>query len=126
MTKYFIDDPSFAKMKPFKNPNCEDEMKIIVKSNSMRVEGIKVQCKGCALMKASINAVCLEIEDKPLRQAISIINNYLDMLNGLQYHEILLSENLRIMNLFQDSAHRMECILLGAESMKKVLTHGGS
>ncbi len=100
--------------------DCQDSIQVLLNSNPF-ITNIQLKVQGCVLFKASVNALCLAIENKGKVEGIQIIDNFLKMILGESFNTELLTENLKIFEKFKLALSRRSCLTLGALELKKTI-----
>ena len=107
-------------VQPNQELGCQDSLKLSL-ATEPTISNIQLEIQGCILFKASVNALCLAIEHKNKREALEILNNYLNMIQVQDFNSDLLDNNLKLFEKFKLALSRRRCLTIGALELKKEL-----
>lgn len=100
--------------------SCIDDLTIAIKIEDNLIKDIKFDGVGCAISTASTSIFTELLKGKTRSEAIGIINNYINMVNGKNYDEEILEELLAF-NELNRQANRIKCGLIGVNAIKELI-----
>jgi len=102
------------------NISCIDEFDLYVKINNGIISGIKFEGEGCVISIASTSIMINLLLNKPVKEAIHIIEQFDNMINEKPYDEELLEE-ANVFNEVYKQANRKKCATISWTSLKEYL-----
>ena len=121
ITRFILKEPKRGVLiEPNQELGCQDSIQVLLNTNPF-ITNIQLEVQGCVLFKASVNALCLAIENKSKVKGIQIIDNFLNMIQGESFNAEFLTENLKIFEKFKLALSRRNCLTLGALELKKTI-----
>lgn len=102
------------------SPSCIDNIDSFVKIKNDKIIDVKFAGIGCAICTSSTDLMAIELTNKPLKQAKSIINNYLAMIKNDKYRE----KNIKKLIFFKNvnkQPNRIKCATTGILAISKAI-----
>lgn len=103
-----------------KSASCSDDWTIYLMHKDEIVHDIKFSGSGCAISRASINILAKILIGKSISFAEKIINDYEVLITTGNGDENVLGELMALDNV-HTLVNRIECGLLGAKTIKKLI-----
>jgi nitrogen fixation NifU-like protein len=100
------------------SPSCIDNISAHVKIENGKIQDIKFSGVGCAIATSSTDLMASKLLKKDIASASHIINNYLNMVDGKNYDELVLDE-LVIYDNVNKQLNRIKCAKVGIEAISK-------
>lgn len=104
-----------------KNPVCGDEISLYLKLEEGVVRGLSFEGRGCSISQASASMMTEAVKDKPLAEALELVERFKGMVRG----EISAFEaNLGDLEALQGVSKfpvRVKCAVLSWEALKRGL-----
>lgn len=114
-----IDDNSYIKINT-NNESCIDNLDFMYKFEDGRIIDICFDGEACAISTSATSIMIKSLLGKTKQEALSILENYENMINEKEYDETVLKE-LNVYNEIYKQPNRKTCALLPFESLKKVI-----
>ena len=114
-----IDDDSYIKVNT-NNESCIDNLDIGYKIEQGIVTDIRFDGEACAISTSATSIMIKMLVGKTLEEAQKIVDNYHNMLDGLEYDKELLGE-LVVYDEIYKQPNRRRCAFLPFESFEKVV-----
>lgn len=102
------------------SPSCIDNISAHVKLNNGIIQDIKFSGVGCAIATSSTDLMISKLLNKDIKMAKKIIENYLNMIDGKKYDELLLEEMVIYDNV-NKQLNRIKCAKVGIEAIQKTI-----
>ena len=112
-----IDDDSYIKVNT-NNESCIDNLDIGYKIEQGIVTDIRFDGEACAISTSATSIMIKMLVGKTLEEAQKIVDNYHNMLDGLEYDKELLGE-LVVYDEIYKQPNRRRCAFLPFESFEK-------
>lgn len=113
------DDLNYQKVNS-NNISCIDDIDLYVNINSNVITDIRFNGEACAISTASTSIMLKNIIGKSITDAKTYIDNFLNMVNELEYDEELLGEGIAFDEIYKQ-ANRKNCVTLPYVGIKKIL-----
>lgn len=113
------DDLNYIKVNS-NNISCIDDIDLYVDINSNVITDIRFNGEACAISTASTSIMLKNIIGKNIKDAKTYIDNFLNMVNELEYDEELLGEGIAFDEIYKQ-ANRKNCVTLPYVGIKKIL-----
>ena len=114
-----IDDDSYIKVNT-NNESCIDNLDIGYKIEQGIVTDIRFDGEACAISTSATSIMIKMLVGKTLEEAQKIVDNYHNMLDGLEYDKELLGE-LVVYDEIYKQPNRRRCAFLPFESFEKAV-----
>lgn len=106
-----------------KTASCIDNLTLYIKfDDSNNVIDAKFSGIGCAISTASTDIFCTMIIGKQKNDIISIINEYFNMIDGLEYNKEIL-DNLNVFKNISKQLNRIKCAKVGVVAINEIVTN---
>ncbi|MBF0714373.1 SUF system NifU family Fe-S cluster assembly protein [Gemella sp. GH3] len=102
------------------NPSCGDKITISMNIENNIIKDIKFIGTGCSISMSSASMMTDELKNLTVEEADNKINNFLNMIMGLDYDVNLLEDSISLENISQLPA-RVKCATLGWKISEKIL-----
>ena len=102
------------------SPSCIDNLTAYVLVKDNKIEDIKFAGVGCAISTSSTDIMASLLKNKNLSETKTIIDNYLNMIDGNKYDEDILGELYSYENV-NKQANRINCAKVGIIAIKKAI-----
>ena len=102
-----------------KNPLCGDNIDILLALDKDKISAVQLLVSGCALLKASSNALAEKILHMHVAEVRSLAENFIDAFKGDRELPSG-SENLKELLVLKDFPARSRCVLLPFEAMLEI------
>lgn len=99
-----------------KSSTCIDDITVYIKHNSKTIEDILFSGIGCAISTSSTDIMAKLLTNKTFNEALIILDNYLNMVNGQPYDEELLDELIAFYRINEQS-NRIKCAKIGINAI---------
>lgn len=104
------------------NPVCGDRFELYFEKDNGRIGKLFFHGFGCAISKASTSIMVTALSEKPLDEALSLCNNFLDFIDKKSSQETLtLGDDLLAFSGVHEFPERRDCATLAWKEMKKYL-----
>ena len=117
--KGLIDDDSYIKIN-MNNESCIDEINLMVKVEDNIIKDIRFDGEACAIATSSLSIAISKIIGKTKEEALTIIENYNNMIEGKEFDKGILEELVIYEDVSKQPA-RVKCATLGIEGIKDLL-----
>ena len=117
--KGLFEDSSYVKVN-LDSESCIDNIDLQVKLENGIIKDIRFDGVACTISTSSTSIMSELLKGKTIEEANRIIENYLNMLHGLDYDEDLLEEANAFVNTSKQ-ANRIKCATISWNGMKKIL-----
>ena len=117
--KGLTNDPSYLKEES-NNESCIDHFTIELKLDNNIIKDIRFDGEACAISTSSLSIAISKLIGKTKDEAMNIINNYNNMIEGKDYDKSILEE----LSIYEDVSKqpaRVNCALLGINGIKDLL-----
>lgn len=103
-----------------KSATCIDDITahLLIKDN--KIVDAQFSGLGCAISSSSTDIIASLLVGKTVDEAISLIENYLKMINGEAYDEEQLDELIAFYNI-PNQPNRIKCAQIGINAFKEIL-----
>lgn len=102
------------------NPSCGDKLTISMDIENDIIKDIKFVGNGCSISISSASMMTDELKNLTVEDANKKINNFLNMIMGVDYDASLLEDSISLENISQLPA-RVKCATLGWKITEKIL-----
>ena len=102
------------------NESCIDNLDIYMKIEDNIIKDIKFDGEACAISTSSTSIIIKLFLNKTVDEALSILDNYENMINESNYNENILEEANAFDEIYKQQ-NRKHCALLSASGMRKLL-----
>lgn len=99
---------------------CGDDITVYVKLNHQKIIDVVFLGTGCAISISSTDIICELVKNLDLNNALLLINNYLNMIEGLDYNKDIMQELIAFYNV-KKQMNRIRCARIGASALKMCL-----
>ncbi len=117
--KGLIDDDSYIKVNT-NNESCIDELDIMIKIEDNIIKDMRFDGEACAISTSTASVMIKTLIGKSVDEALTIINNYQNMIDEKEYNEEIVGEAI-IYNEIYKQPNRKKCALLPWDGIKRVL-----
>jgi nitrogen fixation NifU-like protein len=119
MNKGLIEDDSYLKTRT-NSESCIDDLKFMMKIEDNTVKDIRFDGEACAISTSATSIMIRSLIGKSIEDAKSIIKNYQNMINEVEYNSELLGE-LNVYDEICKQPNRKNCALLPSNAVEKML-----
>ena len=119
VNKGLTNDPSYLSEEK-NNSSCIDHFTIELKLEDNIVKDIRFDGEACAIATSSLSIAISKIIGKTKEEALTIIENYNNMIEGKEFDKSILEE----LSIYEDVSKqpaRVKCATLGIEGIKDLL-----
>lgn len=119
VNKGLLNDPSYLK-EDKNNSSCIDHFTIELKIEDNIIKDIRFDGEACAIATSSLSIAISKLIGKKKEEAINIIENYNNMIEGNNYDKDLLEE----LSIYEDVSRqpaRVKCATLGIDGIYDLL-----
>lgn len=116
-----IDDDSYIKINT-NNESCIDEISLMIKIEDGKISNILFDGEACAICTSTTSIMIKSLIGQSVEKALTIIENYENMINEKEYQGCLLGE-ANCFNEIYKQPNRKKCALLPWKGIKEVLTN---
>lgn len=102
------------------NESCIDEVNLMVKFNGDLIEDIRFDGEACAISTSATSIMSKLLEGKTIDEIKILIDNYENMIKGLEYDENILKEAI-VYNEIYKQHNRINCAMLPWKGIKKII-----
>ena len=102
------------------NTSCIDDIDLYIDIKDNIIKDIRFSGEACAISTASTSIMLKNIIGKSVKEAIKYVNNFLNMVNELEYDEELLNEGIAFDEIYKQ-ANRKTCVTLPYTGIIKLL-----
>ena len=102
------------------NESCIDNIDLYVDIKDNIIRDIRFNGEACAISTASTSIMLKNIINKSVRDAIKYIENFMNMVNELDYNEDELNEGIAFTEIYKQQ-NRKTCVTLPYVGILKVL-----
>lgn len=102
------------------NESCIDEVDVMMKIENGKIEDVKFEGEACAMCISSSSIMTDTLRGKTVKEASSILNNFLNMVKEKPYDEKVLDEAI-VYSDISKSPNREKCVLLPWWGAEKIL-----
>jgi nitrogen fixation NifU-like protein len=102
------------------SPSCIDNLTAYVAMKNKKINDIKFLGLGCAIATSSTDIMSQLLKNKTKPQALKIINNYLNMIDGNKFDDKSLGELFVFQNV-NKQLNRIKCAKVGINAIKMAL-----
>ncbi|EDU06226.1 iron-sulfur cluster assembly scaffold protein [Ureaplasma urealyticum] len=99
---------------------CSDDITVYVKLVNQKIVDVVFLGTGCAISTSSTDIICELVKNQDLQQALELINNYLNMIQGLEYNQDIMQELIAFHNV-KNQMNRIRCARIGINALKTCL-----
>ena len=117
--KGLIDDESYIKVNT-NNESCIDELDIMIKIEDNIIKDMRFDGEACAISTSTASVMIKTLIGKSIDDALTIINNYQNMIDEKEYNKEILGEAIIYDEIYKQP-NRKKCALLPWDGIKKVL-----
>ncbi len=117
--KGLIDDDSYCKVNT-NSESCIDNLDFIMKKKGDIIEDIRFDGEACAISTSVSSILIRKLIGKKVDDAIEILTNYKQMIDGKEYDEDLMGE-LNAYDEIYKQPNRKNCALLPDVAIEKLL-----
>ena len=114
-----INDNTYIKINS-RNVSCIDNIDIYIKINNDIIEDIKFNGEACVIAIASTVTLIKRLIKKNIDEALYIINNYENMIDGLEYDKSILNDLLAFDDISKQPSRKI-CATLASKKIKETL-----
>ncbi len=104
------------------NPVCGDEIRLQLRIEENRIEGVKFLGSGCSISQASVSMMTIRLKGSSIDQADELAKRFTDMMHG---DESAVKEkslgDLRALQGVSKFPVRIKCALLGFDALQEAL-----
>ncbi len=118
--KFVSEEPKGYFKKLAFSSTCSDEFVVHLQVIERVVADAVFTGKGCAISTAALNIICSSIINKSVEGALKIIDNYRSFVRGEEFDKALLGDLVAFENVSKH-LNRVQCALLGANTLKEIL-----
>ena len=119
VNKGLLNDPSYIK-EDKNNSSCIDHFTIELKLEDNTIKDIRFDGEACAIATSSLSIGISKLIGKTKEEALNIIENYNNMIEGKEIDKNLLEE----LSIYEDVSKqpaRVKCATLGIEGIQDLL-----
>ena len=102
------------------NVSCVDDIDLYVDIKDNIIKDIRFNGEACAISTASTSIMLKNIIGKSITDAKTYIDNFLNMVNELEYDEELLGEGIAFDEIYKQQ-NRKNCVTLPYVGIKKII-----
>lgn len=102
------------------NVSCIDDIDLYIDIKDNIIKDIRFSGEACAISTASTSIMLKNIIGKSVKEAIKYVNNFLNMVNELEYDEELLNEGIAFDEIYKQQ-NRKTCVTLPYTGIIKLL-----
>ena len=102
------------------NESCIDDIDIYIKIEDNIIKDIHFNGEACAISTASTSILLKNIIGKSVKEALEYVNNFDNMVNELEYDEVMLGEAVAFDEIYKQQ-NRKNCVTLPYVGIKKIL-----
>jgi len=113
------DDLNYEKVNS-NNISCIDNIDLYFDIKDNIIKDIRFNGEACAISTASTSIMLKNIIGKSITDAKTYIDNFLNMVNELEYDEELLGEGIAFDEIYKQ-ANRKNCVTLPYVGIKKII-----
>jgi len=117
--KGLVDNNEYVKVN-VNNESCIDNIDLQIKINNNVIEDIRFEGEACAISTSATSIMIKLLIGKSIKEALSIINNYENMINESEYNKDLLEEANAYDEIYKQP-NRKKCALLPYKGIKEYL-----
>jgi nitrogen fixation protein NifU and related proteins len=117
--KGLIDDDSYIIINS-KNESCIDDINLMLKIEDNIIKDIRFDGEACAISTSATSIMIKLLINKTITDALTIINNYENMIEEKEYDKELLDEALAYDEISKQP-NRIKCATLPFRGIKKIL-----
>jgi len=114
-----IEDESYKKIH-MDSDSCIDDIHIQVKLEEELIKDVRFDGEACTIATSTTSILIGLVLNKSKEEALSIINNYLAMVDEKDFDDKLLEEALVFQNIYKQ-ANRIKCATLSWIGLKEIL-----
>ena len=114
-----VDDDSYLKVN-MDSSTCIDNIDIQAKFNEDTIEDIRFDGEACAICTSSTSIMTDLLKGKTKKEALHIIENYMNMIHEEDYDPDLLEEAIAFKNTYKQ-ANRIKCATLGWNGLVELI-----
>ena len=103
-----------------RNVSCIDNLDIYVKVNDNHIEDITFDGEACVISISTTSIMINLLKGKTIKEAINIINNYLNMIDEKEYDKELIEEAI-VYEDISKQPNRIKCATLPWNTLLKKL-----
>ena len=119
VNKGLLNDPSYIK-EDKNNSSCIDHFTIELKLEDNTIKDIRFDGEACAIATSSLSIGISKLIGKTKEEALNIIENYNNMIEGKEFDKNLLEE----LSIYEDVSKqpaRVKCATIGILGIKNIL-----
>jgi nitrogen fixation NifU-like protein len=109
--KGLINDSSYL-MVHYNNPSCGDEINIQLKIEDNEIKDIRHEGVGCSICCSSASVMTETLKNKKPNEALSIINEFYELIKGYPYNKEILQGDAVIYEGVSKFPARIKCATL--------------
>ena len=102
------------------NESCIDNIDIYIKINNNMIEDVYFDGEACAISTSATSIMSKLLEGKTIDEIKILIDNYENMIKGLEYDENILKEAI-VYNEIYKQHNRINCAMLPWKGIKKII-----
>ncbi len=114
-----VDDDSYSKVN-MNSDTCIDDLDIQVKFDGDKIADVRYDGEACAICTSSTSIMTELVIGKTKKEAMEIIDNYMNMIYERDYDEDMLEEAIAFKNTHKQ-ANRIKCATLGWNGLVKLI-----
>ncbi len=114
-----IEDSKYIKINT-NNESCVDELDIIINIEKEVIKDIRFDGEACAISTSSVSIMIETLIGKTIKEALSIIENFENMIDEKEYDESILEQAIVYDEIYKQP-NRKKCALLSWWGIKKIL-----
>ena len=104
------------------SPSCIDNIDVYAKIKNDKILDVKFSGIGCAICTSSTDLMSIELTNKTIKQARTIINNYLAMIKNDKYNEKSVKKLIFFKNV-NKQPNRLKCATTGILAISKAISN---
>ncbi|CCP88354.1 Fe-S cluster assembly sulfur transfer protein SufU [Candidatus Phytoplasma solani] len=105
----------------YKNASCGDSIILQIKLLDQKLVDIKYETQSCAICKASASLMSIYLKNNSIKEGLTKINNFLNMINNEFLDELQMEKDLLLFKQFSHFPGRRTCILLPWKALQKII-----
>ena len=117
--KKTIEDPSFTSANTHSD-SCIDNVTLFIKFNGDLIEDVYFDGEACAITTSATSIMIQKIIGKTIDEALSLMDNYYNMLDEKEYDKDSLEE-LNAYDEMYKQPSRKKCAMLPFETLRKAI-----
>ena len=114
-----VDDNDYIKLNS-RNTSCIDNINIYIKIKNDILEDIKFNGEACVIAISSTATLINNLINKNISDALYIINNYENMVEGIDYNSSVLNDLLAFDDISKQPSRKI-CATLSSRKIKELL-----